>query len=371
MPARRNFLQKKIFVSRNCGIFIILGVSAKKNFGFLAEKFGSVVNLEIYVPGWTFWTKKLIGVKGIFYRFRNSSTRSSDFHWDTSGGIVKGSTYLSRGTFWGGVKVLSKSQFIFFGLPAKSIRPTGDVFSVGLWKVKSQSPEEYFEGKSFFWESFLISFAPFVNETLQDFQHSFLCVQRKFSSEISVKFKIFHPFITLSREKSTLIWFFLARSPKRQSTCKKEKFEEKSVLFAATRIFVSLSDFQQKSLEVWQKKIATVVKTAFYVSRGNIEWIWCENFVFSSFHHLERKKSTFDWNFLARLPKRHSTCPRKSFEERSDFSGETVTFLLLISRKVFFSSFSIFRQKNGLLVSFSEGLTKYQSTCPDECFSEM
>ena len=39
------------------------------------------------------------------------------------------------------------------------------------------------------------------------------------------------------------------------------------------------------------------------------------------------------------MPKRHSTCPRKSSEERSDFSGETVTFLLLIRRKVFSSSF--------------------------------
>ena len=282
LPKRQYACPKKLFAEKDLCFkklwyFYHFRSFSKEKFWFFGRKVRQRCQPRNLRPRMNVLNKKLLGVKAIFYRFRNSSKRHSDFQRDTAGGIVKLSTYLSRGTFWGSVKVFSKTQFIFFGRPAKLIRPTGDVFSVGLWKLKSQSPEENFEGESILWESLLISFAPFVNETLQDFQHSFLCVQRKFSSEISVKFKIFHPFITLSREKSTLIWFFLARSPKRQSTCKKEKFEEKSVLFAATRIFVSLSDFQQKSLEVWQKKIATVVKTAFYVSRGNIELIWCEN----------------------------------------------------------------------------------------------
>ena len=103
----------------------------------------------------------------------------------------------------------------------------------------------------------------------------------------------------------------------------------------------------------WRTFLGRVVKTRFWVSRGTfggkqispkklshifwpfnenflggfskkiskcpeqtVEQNFCEKYFSSSFHHIEPKKPTFSWIFQTRLPKRHFTCPKKTFEEK-------------------------------------------------------
>ena len=309
MPARRNFLQKKISVSRNCGIFIILGVSAKKNFGFLAEKFGSVVNLEIYVPGWTFWTKKLIGVKAIFYRFRNSSTRSSDFHWDTSGGIVKASTYLSSGTFCGSVKVFSKTQFIFFGIPAKLIRPTADVFFGRIVKSKIWESRRIFRGKIFFLRK--------VFSTLLDLLWKKICrifnpAFYVFRGISRVKFKFFHPLLLWARKKLLLINFFTHGH--RNGSLRAQRKSLKKKMFHSQKLQF-LYHFRTFSKSLWRfgrKKMPRLSKLLFMcpvelMSRFAVEIMFFHHFITLS------GKNYFWLNFSSTVAKTAFYVPKKKF----------------------------------------------------------
>ena len=106
--------------------------------------------------------------------------------------------------------------------------------------------------------------------------------------------------------------------------------------------------------------------------------------------------------FLVWFSKRHSTCPKKKFEEKRVFLKKLYYFWqfrtfsrtllyfwlecqnwilrpwknifkkLLFSKKIIiFSPFSNFQHENGLLASFWSGVSKLQSTYPAELFLEV
>ena len=113
----------------------------------------------------------------------------------------------------------------------------------------------------------------------------------------------------------------LSRLPKRHSTYKREKIKAKGVFFAETVFQYHFRTFIKKMSDVWANKFWQDFQNCFlcvqskFLSRKlchkkkffNLSSLWAE------------KQIIFCWNFLARLPKRHSTCPKKTFEEKRFF----------------------------------------------------
>ena len=144
---------------------------------------------------------------------------------------------------------------------------------------------------------------------------------------ISKKHNLFHLFRTVSKQISAFRQILLKRVVKNPLWLTRRRFREKKFL---KKLF----------LNVVRKIFRRVLKADFYVSRG---LIWVDSlwkFGFFVISTLWAKNCVgFRWNFSKRLPKRHSTCPRKKWKKKE-----------ICEEPLIFSSISDFYQNNiGLL----------------------
>ena len=192
---------------------------------------------------------------------------------------------------------------------------------------------------------------------MQDLQNCFLCVQRNFLSRISAQIDFFHQFITLSGRKVTSDWNFLARLPKRHSTCPRKNYEEISDFFGET-VTPKL-----KSLEFRQRKFGRVVKTALYASGWTF---WRKILIVIKLFFLFRTSSQKNWDFQQNIFK--GIVKTETYLSGGPVLGKCETFF---RNKVYFIFFRLsaktFRLTGKL---FSVGLSKLNFECPEECFSE-